>query len=211
MYQEHESIVYYVTVYNENYANPGMPAGAEEGVLKGIYRFQEGPPGALRVQLFGSGSLMQQALEAQQLLAGAGIAADVWSVTSYTELYRDAVDAEEQARLDPVKQRKPYITQVLQPVEGPFVAVTDYMRSLPESVSRWVPGRLVSLGTDGFGLSETRASLREHFKVNARSIAAAAVYALGEDDRMTPKARERALSIIAGGPETDHLDYAADA
>ncbi len=202
MYELQESIVYYVTVYNENYSMPAMPPGVEEGILKGMYLFREGPRGQARVQLLGSGALMHQVLDAQQLLEKAGIAADVWSVTSYTELYREAIEAEEQARLRPDSKSTPYVTQVLQAVEGPFVAVTDYMRSLPESISRWIPGNLVTLGTDGYGLSDSRPRLRKYFRVDAKHIVAAALQALRSDDRITPEQQQQASKLIATTTES---------
>jgi pyruvate dehydrogenase E1 component len=178
MYTEQEAVMYYLTVYNENYPMPPMPEGVENGVLRGLYQFRssevkEPPQG--RVQLLGSGALMQEVLKAQERLAQMGIAADVWSVTSYNELYRDAIAAEVQTRSDPESPRQAYLSEALAGVEGPFIAVTDYMRSLPESISQWLPGELISLGTDGFGLSDSRPSLREHFKIDATSIVNAAV------------------------------------
>ena len=121
---------------------------------------------------------MQEVLMAQDKLQQLGVAADVWSVTSYNELYRDAIAAEEATRANPAAPRQSFLTETLAGVEGPFIAVTDYMRSLPESISRWIPGQLVSLGTDGFGLSDSRPSLREHFKVDATSIVDAALDSL---------------------------------
>jgi pyruvate dehydrogenase E1 component len=182
MYDEGEPLIFYITVYNENYPMPAMPEGVEQGVLKGIYRFRETSLERTekgRVQLFGSGALMQQVLSAQQQLEAAGVAATVWSVTSYTELYRDGIAAEKHLRDDPSSGRRAYLAEILDGVEGPFVAVSDYMCSLPESVSKWVPGRLVSLGTDGFGLSESRESLRDYFQIDAQHIVDAALGALG--------------------------------
>jgi pyruvate dehydrogenase E1 component len=184
MYELEQPIMYYLTVYNENLPMPAMPEGVEEGVLKGLYRFRssalENP--RARVQLLGSGSLMGEVLKAQERLADAGIAADVWSVTSYVELYREAREADRQSQLEPASPTKAYVTAMLEDAGGPFIAVTDYMCSLPESISKWVPGRLVTLGTDGFGLSETRESLREHFRVDASHIVTAALNALGDTE-----------------------------
>lgn len=177
---EQEPIVYYLTAYNENYPMPSMPNGAGEGAIRGIYRFSEKRllEDSPRVQLFGSGALMQQVLRAQAQLQDFGVAADVWSVTSYTELYRDAVNAEMAAGRSPLA-RKPYLCEVLEGVPGPFIAVSDYMQILPESISKWIPGRLISLGTDGFGLSESRPDLRRHFGVDSDHIVAVALEALG--------------------------------
>ena len=188
MGQEGEPIIFYITAYNENYAMPAAPSGSEAGALRGIYLFRASPSAAgdLRVQLFGSGAIMQQVLRAQNVLQQLEVAADVWSLTSYNELYRDAIEAESRAMRGVGARRKPYLAQALEGISGPFVAATDYMRSLPESVSKWVPGTFWSLGTDGFGLSETRASLRDHFQVDARHIARAALNALAEEGRLAP-------------------------
>ncbi len=184
MYELEQPIMYYLTVYNENLPMPAMPAGVEEGVLKGLYRFRASAleKARARVQLLGSGSLMGEVLKAQERLEEAGVAADVWSVTSYVELYREARDADRQSELEPANPTKAYVTAMLEDAGGPFIAVTDYMCSLPESISKWIPGRLVTLGTDGFGLSETRESLREHFRVDADHIVTAALNALGETE-----------------------------
>lgn len=178
MYQNHEPVTFYLTVYNENYSMPAMPESAEAGILKGLYRYSVSELSVAadrRVQLFGSGALMQQVLQAQQELNDAGIAADVWSVTSYTELYRDALRAESDG------VGTPYLEEALEGVEGPIIAVSDYMSTLPLAISKWLPGPLTALGTDGFGLSESRASLREHFGVDVSSICEAAKKALAKD------------------------------
>ena len=162
MYIDQESIFYYLTVTNEPLPMPGMPAGANirEGVLKGLYRFKASAKkdAKLRAQLLGSGTIMFEVLKAQQILEEKyGVAADVWSVTSYKELYRDANDCERWNMLHPGEAAKvPYVTQTLKDAPGPFVAASDYMKVLPESLGKWVPGQLVSLGTDGFGRSESR-------------------------------------------------------
>ncbi len=200
MYEEGESIVYYLSLYNENYPMPAMPPGVESAVLKGIYRFNASDledPALGRVQLLGSGALMQQVLAAQETLANLGIAADVWSVTSYNELYRDAIAAEERARREQ-SPRNAYVTQVFSDVAGPFVAVTDYMTSLPESISKWIPGQLISLGTDGFGLSESRASLRDHFRVDARHIVAAALDGLLNEGQISKSQHADAIKAAIG-------------
>lgn len=180
MYEAGEPVIYYMTVYNENYSMPPMPTDVEQGILRGIYRFSTSKikVNRRRVQLLGSGAVMQQVLEAQKRLESMDIAADVWSVTSYTELYRDALAAESETRAKDDCSRKPYITSALEGNDGPFVAVTDYMRALPDLVSKWVPGPMVSLGTDGFGLSESRPSLRAHFGIDAANITHAALRAL---------------------------------
>ncbi|MFC6979211.1 transketolase-like TK C-terminal-containing protein [Microbulbifer taiwanensis] len=139
------------------------------------------------MQLFGSGSIMQQVLDAQALLAERGISADVWSVTSYSELARDAERVERLQRMQPGAQHESYLERVLESVDGPIVACTDYMRALPASIARWVPGHFVALGTDGFGVCESRQDLRKYFEVDAASIAYAALAALRDQGRSLRK------------------------
>ncbi|GIE29935.1 pyruvate dehydrogenase E1 component [Actinoplanes italicus] len=178
MYGEvQENVFYYLTIYNEPAVQPAEPAGLDtEGLLKGIYRFSEssqkdGP----KAQLLASGTGMRWALKAQELLAQDwGVSADVWSVTSWTELRRDAIEAEEHNLLHPSDApRKPYIQQKLEATEGPSVAVSDWMRAVPDLIARWIPNGYTSLGTDGFGMSDTRHALRRHFHVDAESVTVA--------------------------------------
>ncbi|MEV4137401.1 pyruvate dehydrogenase (acetyl-transferring), homodimeric type [Dactylosporangium sp. NPDC049742] len=172
-----EDLIYYLTIYNEPIFQPAEPEGLDvQGVLKGLYKYlpapvQEGP----KAQILASGTGMQWALKAQKLLAEEwGVAADVWSATSWTELRRDAIVAEEHNLLHPADEpRVPYITQALQDVEGPVIAVSDFMRAVPDLIARWVPTDYTSLGTDGFGLSDTRHALRRHFHVDAESVVVA--------------------------------------
>ncbi|HEX5758699.1 MAG TPA: pyruvate dehydrogenase (acetyl-transferring), homodimeric type, partial [Thermoanaerobaculia bacterium] len=182
MYVRREDVFYYITLTNENYPMPAKPEGADEGILKGLYRFRaaEAAEGRPRVQLFGSGSLLNEALRAQEILAERyGVAADVWSATSYKELRRDALEAERWNFLHPeAAPRRSYLETVLDGVEGPIVAVSDYMRSVPDQIARWLPGRFFALGTDGFGRSDTRAALRRFFEVDAESVAVAALHRL---------------------------------
>jgi len=149
-----------------------MPDNCQEGILKGLYRFKPTTKtdAKLRAQLLGSGTIMYEVLKAQQILEETyGVGCDVWSVTSYKELYRDANDCERWNMLHPGEQAKvPYVTQTLKDAQGPFIAASDYMKVLPESLGKWVPGQLVSLGTDGFGRSENRAALRDFFEVDAK-------------------------------------------
>ncbi|SBT45467.1 pyruvate dehydrogenase (acetyl-transferring), homodimeric type [Micromonospora auratinigra] len=180
MYGEgQENIFYYLTVYNEPIFQPAQPEGVDvEGLLKGIYRYSPAPQvggDAPKANILASGTGMQWALKAQQLLAEDwGVAADVWSVTSWTELRRDAVECEEHNLLNPgTEQRVPYIQQKLADADGPKVAVSDWMRAVPDLIARWVPGDYTSLGTDGFGMSDTRHALRRHFHVDAESVAVA--------------------------------------
>jgi pyruvate dehydrogenase E1 component len=178
MYGERpEDLIYYLTIYNEPIFQPAEPAGLDvQGLLKGLYKYQpaaaqEGP----KAQILASGTGMQWALKAQKLLAEEwGVAADVWSATSWTELRRDAVVAEEHNLLHPADEpRVPYVTQALEGAEGPVIAVSDFMRAVPDLISRWIPNDYTSLGTDGFGLSDTRHALRRHFHVDAESIVVA--------------------------------------
>ncbi|MEW2377512.1 pyruvate dehydrogenase (acetyl-transferring), homodimeric type [Micromonospora sp. NPDC047812] len=180
MYGEaQENVFYYLTIYNEPILQPAEPEGVDvEGLLKGIYRYSPAPSvgdDAPKANVLASGTGMQWALKAQQLLAQDwGVAADVWSVTSWTELRRDAVQCEEHNLLNPgAEQRVPYIQQKLADAEGPKVAVSDWMRAVPDLIARWVPGDYTSLGTDGFGMSDTRHALRRHFHVDAESVVVA--------------------------------------
>lgn len=172
-----ENVFYYLTVYNEPILQPAEPAGVDvEGLLKGIYRYSPAPEvDGPKANVLASGTGMQWALKAQQLLAQDwGVAADVWSVTSWTELRRDAVETEEYNLLNPGAEAKvPYIQQKLADADGPKVAVSDWMRAVPDLIARWVPGDYTSLGTDGFGMSDTRHALRRHFHVDAESIVVA--------------------------------------
>src|SRR6516165_10658195 len=169
MYRNQESVFYYLTVMNEQYAMPDMPEGVQEGILKGLYRFRatSKPDAKLRAQLLGSGAILPEVIKAQEILESKyNVGADVWSVTSYGELYRDGHACERWNMLHPAKlARVPYVTQCLAKAPGVLVAASDYVKALPDSIDRWLPRRLTTLGTDGFGRSESRASLREFFEV----------------------------------------------
>ncbi|HEX2714664.1 MAG TPA: pyruvate dehydrogenase (acetyl-transferring), homodimeric type [Candidatus Acidoferrales bacterium] len=197
MYKENESIFYYITVMNEPYAMPPMPADAKEGILKGIYRFRtsENKKAKLRAQLLGSGAILREALRAQEILEEKfRVAADVWSVTSYKELYRDGLEAERWNMLHPIeKRRAPYLTECLANAPGVFVAASDYLKVLPSLVSRWIPRRLACLGTDGFGRSESRAALRDFFEVDARFIALATLTELLKENQIEAAAVRKAI------------------
>jgi len=193
MYQDHENLFYYLTVGNENYPQPPMPDGCQEGILKGIYRFRPAPAGPAVLQLFGSGSILNEALRAQTILAEQfGVQADVWSVTSYNELRREALEIERWNRLHPDQPpRRPYLLQALDEAAGPVVAATDYMKIVADQISPWLPERLTSLGTDGFGRSDNRQHLRRHFEVCGESIAAAALASLARSGLLdAAKARD---------------------
>jgi pyruvate dehydrogenase E1 component len=193
-----EDVFYYLTVYNEPYLQPALPdvPRLRKGVLAGMYRYAPGEGGGPRAQVLASGVSVRMAVDAQRLLRDDwGVAADVWSVTSWNELRREAVECEEHALLHPDDRRTPYVTQALMEATGPVVAVSDWMRAVPDQISRWVPGDWSSLGTDGFGRSDTRASLRRHFRTDAESIAVAVLSELvrrGEVDAdVAVKAVER--------------------
>src|SRR6266403_993626 len=207
MYVDGESIFYYLTVTNEPLPMPGMPDGKDvhDGILKGLYRFKasEKKDAKLRAQLFGSGTIMFEVLKAQQILEEKyGVGADVWSVTSYKQLYRDGNDCERWNMLHPGQPPKvPYVTEVLKNAPGPFVAASDYMKVLPESIAQWVPGRLVSLGTDGFGRSESRAALRDFFEVDAKHIVLATLNALTRENQIPLATVQQAGKDLGINPE----------
>ena len=182
MYIDQEPVFYYITIQNENYAMPPMPDGIEEGILKGLYRCKEAPAslGPAQAHLFGSGSILNEALKAQQTLAEEfGVSADVWSVTSYKQLHNNGMEVERWNMLHPdQKAQIPFITQCLEGTEGVYVLASDYLKALPDSIARWIPGPVVTLGTDGFGRSDSRPALRDFFEVDSRFIAVAALTAL---------------------------------
>jgi pyruvate dehydrogenase E1 component len=197
-----EDVFYYITLYNENYPQAPMPDGVGEGIVRGLYRFRSAPlqapvtgseagaAAAPRVVLLGSGSILQQVLRAQAILAERfDVAADAWSVTSYQQLRNDALAVERWNRLHPGEvPRVPYVTETLAGAPDVKVATTDHVRAVPDQVARWVPGRWTSLGTDGFGRSDSREALRRHFEVDAEHIVVAALAGLaatGEVDRDT--------------------------
>lgn len=206
MYVDGEPGLTYLTLYNENYEMPAMPDGAAEGVVRGMYLLRAGAgdaPRATRPQLFGSGSLLREALRAQALLAERfGVAADVWSVTSYSELCRDGLAVERLARLHP--DRAPpacWVTRQLEGLEGPFVATSDNVQLVPRQIAPWVPGPYLVLGTDGFGRSDTRAALRRHFEVDAEHVVAAALRGLVTLGRFDAAAAARAIRDLGLDPE----------
>jgi pyruvate dehydrogenase E1 component len=182
MYERNEDVFYYLTLYNENYPQPPMPEGIEEGILRGLYRLQPAAEErAQRVQLFASGTAMPAALEAQRMLLDHDVAADIWNVTSYLALRNDALAVERWNRLHPDGPRRTsYIEEQLQDADGPVIAVSDYQKTVAEQVARFVPRRFVPLGTDGYGRSDTRAALRDHFEVDARHITVAALDVLAD-------------------------------
>ncbi|MFH1723487.1 MAG: pyruvate dehydrogenase (acetyl-transferring), homodimeric type [Elusimicrobiota bacterium] len=207
MYEAREDIFYYVTVGNENYPMPAMPAGegVERGILKGMYKFRasEKGGGGPRAQLFGSGAILHEALAARELLENKlGVAADVWSVTSYKQLCRDARMVQRHNMLHPEEPpRLSYVEECLNDEQGVFVAATDYARALPEAVAGAFPRKLWTLGTDGFGRSETREALRDFFEVDARFIALAALNALFREGKLPASAVAKAMKELEIDPE----------
>jgi pyruvate dehydrogenase E1 component len=202
MYLEDEDIFYYMTLYNESYAQPAMPEGVEDGILRGLYRFKEADERKHRVQLLGSGNILQQVLKAQEMLAEYDVAADVWSAPSYQQLRLDALESERWNRLHPEEaRRQPYVSRVLENAEGPVIAASDSMKAVPDQVARWMPGPFVPLGTDGFGRSDTREALRRHFEVDAENIVVAALAALAEFGDLKPEVVTEAIGRYGIDPE----------
>ncbi len=210
MYVRGEDVFYYVTLYNENHPMAAKAEDIDEGIVRGIYRFAKAPGavagikrGAKRVRLVGSGVILQQVIAAQALLAGQfGVAAEVYSAPSLPLLRRDALDADRWNRLHPAEPpRVPYVTQVLGADGGPVIAATDWMASLPQGIEPWVPATFVALGTDGFGRSDTRESLRAFFEVDAAHIAAAAMVALARDGAISGDEAAAAISALGIDPE----------
>ena len=204
MYEEQQDIFYYLTVMNEPYVQPPMPGDGKEGILKGMYKFKasENKNTKLHAHLFGSGAILNETLKAQKLLGEKyDVAADVWSVTSYKELYRDGHEAERWNMLHPSEiPRVPYITQCLQDAPGVFIAASDFSKALPDSIYRWFPKPLVSLGTDGFGRSDSRRALRDFFEVDARFITLAALAALAREKEIKTDVVQHAIKDLEINP-----------
>ncbi len=204
MYEGQQDIFYYLTVTNEPYVQPPMPDGLKEGILKGMYKFKasENKNTKLHAQLFGSGAILNEVLKAQRILEEKyDVAADVWSITSYKELYRDGHEVERWNMLHPSEiSRIPYVTQSLQDAPGVFVAASDYVKALPDSISRWFPRPLVSLGTDGFGRSDSRRALREFFEIDARFITLATLAALEREKQIKTDVVQQAIKELEINP-----------
>jgi pyruvate dehydrogenase E1 component len=204
MYGEGEEILYYLTLYNENYEMPPMPPGAEEGILKGLYKFRPGPDGLKhKAQLLSSGPILLQALRAQEILAEKfGVSADVWSATSFKRLRNDALNAQRWNMLHPTEPpRSSYLETVLAGQTGPFIAVTDYMKLVADQIAPWVPGGLFTLGTDGFGRSDTRPALRRFFEVDAECTVVGVLYALARKGALPMSEVARAIRELGVDPE----------
>jgi len=202
MYKDGENVFYYITVMNEAYAMPPMPSdpGVKDGILKGMYKYRAAADkkSKLRAQLFGSGAILREVIKAQEILAEKyGVAADVWSVTSYKALYYDGINTERWNLLHPTeKPRVPYVTQNLSDAPGVIVAATDYLKALPNLVSKWIPRHMATLGTDGFGRSEGREALRNFFEVDSRFVTLATLYELQQDGKIEASVVEKAIKDL---------------
>ena len=205
MLDENDDVIYYLTLYNEAYAMPAMPEGASDGVLKGLYRFREAPKGKHRVRLLGSGPMLNEVLRAADMLAeDHDVAAEVWSATSYSELRRDGLEVDRWNRLHPGSPaRKPYVTECLGDEDAPIVCASDYMKTMPDMIAKWVPSNFTALGTDGFGRSDTRQALRRFFEIDAAHIVVAALSGLCRAGAVKESVVARAMKALEIDPDTD--------
>ena len=205
MYADREDVFYYLTVMNEQYEHPPMPEGSKDGILKGMYvcKPTSKPKAKLRAQLFGSGTILTEAIKAQQILEEQyNVGADVWSVTSYVNLYREGHACERWNRLHPGdKPKVPYVTQATTEAPGVFVAASDYLKVLPDAIDQWLPKKLHALGTDGFGRSDSRAALRDFFEVDARFIVLSTLHALQQEKQIEPGVVAKAIKDLGINPE----------
>jgi pyruvate dehydrogenase E1 component len=203
MYKENESIFYYIACMNENYHHPAMPEDVAEGIVKGMYRLKSGGRGKIRVQLMGSGTILREVIAAADLLErDFQVPADVWSVTSFSELRREAMAVARWNERHPQDApRKSYLETCLDSVPGPFIAATDYIMTVPDQIRQWVPGTYRVLGTDGFGRSDGRAALRKFFEVDRRSIVVAALKALSDQGALDAGTVESAIAKFRIDPE----------
>jgi len=203
MFAEQESVFYYITVMNENYPQPAMPPGAEQGILRGGYPVHTGGKGKVRATLLGSGTILRECLHAAALLEkDYDIPADVLSITSFSELRREALECERWNGLHPAEPpRVPYVRELLKERAGPVVAATDYMRTVPDQIRQWVGGRYVTLGTDGFGRSDSRAALRRFFEVDRHHIVVATLKALADEGCVDQSTVLRAIKTQGVDPD----------
>jgi pyruvate dehydrogenase E1 component len=206
MYGLNEDRFYYLTICNDDYAHPAMPGDVREGILKGLYKFRASDLGHAQILLFGSGAILNEALKAQALLRDRyHIGADVYSATSYNELRRDCLEIERWNRLHPqAPSRRSYLEQALEGTTQPIIAASDYMKIVSDQIAPWLPGRLNSLGTDGFGRSDNRPHLRKHFEVDAAAITAAALSRLARDGKFD--AARAAVAIGELGIDPERMD-----
>ncbi|HUI06576.1 MAG TPA: pyruvate dehydrogenase (acetyl-transferring), homodimeric type [Verrucomicrobiae bacterium] len=204
MYEQGEEVFYYMALHNENYLMPAMPAGVEQGILKGLYKFKPGPEGKRhQAQIFGSGPILREALRAQEILADRyDVSANVWSATSYKLLKTDLQRVSRWNMLHPTEPpRKAYLQQVLEGEQGVFVAVSDNMKSVPDQIAPWIPGGLSTLGTDGFGRSDTREALRRFFEIDAECTVIATLYALAQRGAIDKQVVAKAIRDLGVDPE----------
>ena len=203
MHEEQENIFYYITCMNENYVHPAMPDGVETGILKGAYQLQTSNQKGVCVQLLGSGTILREILAAAEILENEfNVLAEIWSVTSFSELRRDALDVERWNQRHPEKKpKRSYVSECLSEKSGPFVAATDYMKTVPDQIRQWVPGRYVVLGTDGFGRSDSRQALRSFFEVDRHSIVISALKALVDDGELEKQIVVQAIDKFGIDPE----------
>jgi pyruvate dehydrogenase E1 component len=203
MYHDQESIFYYITCMNENYAHPAMPAGAAEGILKGMYLLRGAGKGKARATLFGSGTILREVLAAADLLEkDYGVAAEVFSATSFSELRRNALSIERWNLLHPNDEPKQtYVQEALGERTGPFIAATDYLKTVADQIRQWIPGRYAVLGTDGFGRSDSRAELRRFFEVDRHYVAVATLKALADDGKVERAIVTQAMKTFGIDPE----------
>ncbi|HEY0454910.1 MAG TPA: pyruvate dehydrogenase (acetyl-transferring), homodimeric type, partial [Verrucomicrobiae bacterium] len=207
MYHDGQNIFYYLTLYNENYPMPAMPAGVEDGILKGLYKFKQGAEGKKhKAQIFGSGPIIRSALQAQTILADKyDVSADVWSATSYRRLRNETLETQRWNLLHPEAQpRKSYLQNLLEPEKGVFVAVSDFMKIVPDQIAPWVPGGLTTLGTDGFGRSDTRENLRRFFEIDANMVVVATLNALAQKGQIDKGLVAKAIKDLEINPEKIH-------
>jgi pyruvate dehydrogenase E1 component len=213
MMHDQEDVFFYITVMNENYAQPGLKAGDEEGILKGMYKLQSSAkPAKTHVQLMGSGTILREVLAAQELLEKDwGVTSDVWSVTSFTELRRDGLDAERHNLLHPAEPaREAYVTRQLKGTQGPVIVSTDYIKAYGDMIRPFVPnGRgLKVLGTDGFGRSDFRSELRKHFEIDRHFVVLAALRSLADEGTIDIKKCAEAIAKYGIDPDKANPHYA---
>ena len=202
MYEKQERIFYYITVMNENYVQPAMPEGVQEGILRGIYRLQSGAQKKLHVQLMGSGTILREVIAAAEMLEkDFQVSSDVWSVTSFSELRREGIDCDRWNMLHPADApRQSFVAQSLAKQVGPCIAATDYMRTVADQIRPWIASRYVVLGTDGFGRSDSRAALREFFEVDSRYVVIAALKALADEGSIDAAVVVKAIATLGIDP-----------
>ena len=200
MYENNEDVFYYLTLYNENYSMPPLPKNCEEGIIKGIYKFKN--KNKPKIRLIGSGPIMQQVLKAEKILENEGISCEIWSATSFGGLRRDALECDRWNMMNPTKKQKmPYVSKVMGKSNLITIAATDHMKAVPDMIKSWMPGKYVTLGTDGFGRSDTRENLRKFFEIDAEHIAAAAISTMLTEGKLTKAKAEAALKKLDINPE----------